>query len=155
VLQEKGMSLKARNLFLSAFSDKSKDALLGFCVLGGSFSEGVDLQGESLIGAIVVGVGFPSLSSELNLAKEYFDRTRESGMEYAYIYPGMNKVMQAVGRVIRSERDRGVAVIIDDRFSRPPYTTLLPGHWQGIRYTSNLKSLLSVLREFWHRDGEK
>ena len=155
VLQEKGMSLKARNLFLSEFSDKSKDALLGFCVLGGSFSEGVDLQGESLIGAIVVGVGFPSLSSELNLAKEYFDRTRESGMEYAYIYPGMNKVMQAVGRVIRSERDRGVAVIIDDRFSRPPYTTLLPGHWQGIRYTSNLKSLLSVLREFWHRDGEK
>ncbi|MBQ9120893.1 MAG: ATP-dependent DNA helicase [Clostridia bacterium] len=155
VVQEKGMTAGARNRFLAQFSDKSKEALLGFCVLGGSFSEGVDLQGESLIGAIVVGVGFPSVSSELNLAKEYFDRTRESGMEYAYIYPGMNKVMQAVGRVIRSERDRGVAVIIDDRFSRPPYTTLLPGHWQGIRYTSNLKSLLSVLRDFWKNGQEK
>lgn len=154
VVQEKGMSTGARNRFLAQFSDKTKEALLGFCVLGGIFSEGVDLQGESLIGTIVVGVGFPSISSELNLAKEYFDRTRESGMEYAYIYPGMNKVMQAVGRVIRSERDRGVAVIIDDRFSRPPYTTLLPGHWQGIRYTSNLKSLLSVLRDFWKKGGE-
>ena len=155
VLQEKGMSIGARNRFLARFTDKSKEALLGFCVLGGSFSEGVDMQGESLIGAIVVGVGFPSISSELNLAKEYFDRTRESGMEYAYIYPGMNKVMQAVGRVIRSEQDRGIAVIIDDRFSHPPYTTLIPGHWQGIRYTSNLKSLLSVLRDFWKNGGEK
>jgi len=153
VVQEKGMSLGARNRFLAQFSDKSKTALLGFCVLGGSFSEGVDLQGESLIGAIVVGVGFPSISNELNLVKDYFDRTRECGTEYAYVYPGMNKVMQAVGRVIRGEQDRGVAVIIDDRFSHPPYTTLIPGHWQGIRYTSNLKSLLSVLRDFWKKDG--
>lgn len=148
------MSAASKNAFLGAFSAPGRESLLGFCVLGGSFSEGVDLKGESLIGVIVVGVGFPSISNELNLARDYFDRTRECGMEYAYIYPGMNKVMQAVGRVIRDERDRGVAVIVDDRFSTPPYTTLLPGHWRGIKYTSDLKSLLEVLRRFWREEKE-
>ena len=100
------MSEKAKKEFLDAFDAKSEGTLVGFCVMGGSFSEGIDLRGERLIGAIIVGVGLPTISSELNIIKEYFDKTRENGYAYAYTYPGMNKVLQAELSPIRERRAR-------------------------------------------------
>ncbi len=152
-VQSAEMTAAAREQFLSQFSTESTDTLVGFCVLGGIFSEGVDLAGERLIGAVIVGVGLPGVSSELNILSEYFERTREHGFDYAYVYPGMTKVAQAGGRVIRGEDDRGVIVLIDSRFAEEPYKSLLPKHWHHIVYTGDERSLAALVRRFW-RGGE-
>ena len=124
---------------------------VGFCVLGGAFSEGVDLPGSRLIGAIVFGVGLPGLSNERNMIRDYFDGTVGQGYEYAYTYPGMNHVLQAVGRVIRREEDRGVAVLVDDRYAEPKYRALYPAHWKNIQYAGNAASLAEIMRRFWEK----
>ena len=149
--QIKSMSEKAKKEFLDAFDAKKEGTLVGFCVLGGSFSEGIDLRGERLIGAIIVGVGLPTISTELNIIKEYFDNTRENGYAYAYTYPGMNKVLQAAGRVIRSEDEKGVVLLIDDRFRTPEYTSLMPEYWSHIKYLSSAKDLLGEVTKFWKK----
>jgi DNA excision repair protein ERCC-2 len=120
-------------------------------VLGGAFSEGVDLPGARLIGAIIFGVGLPGLSNEKNIIKEYFDTQTEQGYDYAYTYPGMNNVLQAVGRVIRTEEDMGVAVLVDDRYGTPQYRALFPKHWNTVQYAGNPKSLAEILRRFWDK----
>ena len=150
-VQKKSMSEKAKREFLDSFDAKKEGTLVGFCVLGGSFSEGIDLRGERLIGALIVGVGLPTISSELNIIKEYFDKTRETGYAYAYTYPGMIKVMQAAGRVIRSEDERGIVLLIDDRFASMEYKMIMPEYWKHIKYINNAKDLLGEITEFWKK----
>ncbi len=149
ISQEKGMTRERRENFLDEFRRDDGLMRLGFCVLGGSFSEGIDLPGSRLIGVIVVGVGMPGLSSERNIMSEYYQFTRESGYDYAYTYPGMNNVLQAAGRVIRGESDRGVLVLIDDRYCEPKYTAMYPDHWRQMQYFSSAASLNSAICEFW------
>jgi Rad3-related DNA helicase len=149
--QSRSMSESAKKDFLDAFDAKKEGTLVGFCVLGGSFSEGIDLRGERLIGAIIVGVGLPTISTELNIIKEYFDNTRENGYAYAYTYPGMIKVLQAAGRVIRSEEERGVVVLIDDRFATPEYYELMPDHWRHLQFLTNANDLLREVTDFWKK----
>ena len=151
ILQKQGMSIGERDRFLRAFSASAArgEGLTAFCVLGGIFSEGIDLQGESLIGSIIVGIGLPGLSSELNILSEYYDKTRESGHDYAYLYPAMNKILQAAGRVIRSEEDRGTVVLIDDRYADPGIRKLFPSHWSRMQYTGDAYSLSRILEKFW------
>ena len=150
-VQRKSMSESAKREFLDSFDAKKEGTLVGFCVMGGSFSEGIDLRGERLIGAMIVGVGLPTISSELNIIKEYFDKTRENGYAYAYTYPGMNKVMQAAGRVIRSEDEKGVVLLIDDRFASAEYKMIMPEYWHHIKYIGNAKDLLGEITEFWKK----
>ncbi|MBR5445401.1 MAG: ATP-dependent DNA helicase [Clostridia bacterium] len=149
IQQKSGMGYGDREKFLAAFESGKYPHLVGFCVLGGMFSEGIDLRGKSLIGAVIVGTGLPGLSAQLNLVADYYQNKSENGREFAYIYPGMNKVLQAAGRVIRSETDRGVVLLIDDRYNEPGTKLLFPAHWQHIRYTADPDSLERILARFW------
>ena len=149
VMQKPGMSYKERQRFIDIFHEKRNGTIVGFCVLGGMFSEGIDLAGESLIGAVIVGCGMPQLSAERNIMASYYDEKNERGKEFAYTCPGMNKVLQAAGRVIRSENDHGIIVMIDDRLNDPDMKMLFPPHWRHMKYTSNLTSLNVILDDFW------
>ncbi len=152
VAQKPGMSSEQEKKFLSFFRNgKSGETLVGFCVMGGSFSEGVDLPSDMLIGAIIVGIGLPGLTSELNVLKEYFDKTREDGYNFAYLYPAITKILQAVGRVIRSEDDKGIAVLIDDRYRDPNIRKLFPAHWKNMHYIGDTYSLSKYLSDFWNK----
>ena len=128
--QQPGMTESEREAFLAKFAIEPSDTLVGFAVLGGIFGEGIDLVGERLIGAAIVGVGLPQLCLERNLIGDYFQEKSGGGFDYAYTFPGMNRVLQAVGRVIRSEEDRGVVLLIDPRFAEPRYRRLFPGWWR-------------------------
>lgn len=130
IIQATGMTETEREAFLEAFQPNQSETLLGFAVLGGIFSEGVDLIGDRLNGVVVVGVGLPQLCFERNLIKDHFNQKNKNGYDYAYVYPGMNKVLQAGGRLIRSEEDHGTIVLIDDRFLQRQYNQLLPLEWQ-------------------------
>ncbi len=152
-VQKKNMSFSEREEFLNSFKDNSENLKIGFCVLGGSFSEGIDLPGRSLIGVIVVGVGLPGISDENNIIRDYYEEQNGSGYDYAYTYPGMNSVLQAVGRVIRTEEDTGIAVLIDDRYAEPKYKALFPDEWKGIKFAGNSQSLAEIARRFWEKQG--
>ncbi|WP_342563423.1 ATP-dependent DNA helicase [Paenibacillus sp. FSL R7-0345] len=130
LVQSTGMSEPEREGFLASFRPDNPQTLLGFAVLGGIFSEGVDLPGDRLNGVMVVGVGLPQVGLERNLLRSYFQSQGKNGFDYAYVYPGMCKVLQAGGRLIRSESDNGVIVLADDRFLQQPYRHLLPDEWQ-------------------------
>lgn len=151
VVQNRKMREAEREKFLSSFSPAPKRSKVGFCVLGGLFSEGVDLPGDRLSGVVIVGVGLPQISAELNLRRDHFDRICERGHEFAYMFPGMNKVLQAAGRVIRGEDDRGVVLLIDDRFGSGEYKNIFPSHWSGLRYIGDERSLKKLLSDFWNR----
>jgi len=152
VVQTRGMNYKEREHFLDAFKNDSGVLRVGFCVLGGSFSEGVDLPGKRLIGSIVVGAGIPGISNERNILKDYYDvKTDGLGYDYAYTFPGMNAVLQAAGRVIRKEDDKGIVVLIDDRYGTPRYATLFPEQWYGLRFAGNPSSLAEIARRFWKK----
>ncbi len=153
VVQKRGMSAREQQEFLSYFKEDEGKMRVGFCVLGGSFSEGVDLPGSRLIGVIVVGVGIPGLSNERNMLRDYYENKCERGYDYAYTYPGMNHVLQAAGRVIRREEDRGVVVLIDSRYAEQPYLSLYPAHWQGICVAGDAAALAHRNQMFWN--GEK
>jgi Rad3-related DNA helicase len=128
-------------------TDYDKRSLVGFAVLGGHFSEGIDLKGDLLIGVMIIGVGLPMISFENDLIKNYFDYEMNGGFEFAYQYPGVNKVMQSAGRVIRGEEDRGVVVLIDQRYQMAYYRRTLPKDW-GKSYTK-LTTFEKQLEEFW------
>ncbi|MBI0578932.1 ATP-dependent DNA helicase [Neobacillus cucumis] len=130
LLQETGMTEEERVAFLEAFRPNQTETLIGFAVLGGVFSEGVDLIGDRLNGVVVVGIGLPQLCFERNLMKEHFSNNEKNGYEYAYVFPGINKVLQAGGRLIRSENDHGTIVLVDDRFLQQQYQMLLPKEWR-------------------------
>ncbi|MFN8456419.1 MAG: ATP-dependent DNA helicase [Anaerolineae bacterium] len=149
LIQERGMSEASRDAFLTRFSVPDTGTLLGFAVMGGIFGEGIDLVGERLIGAIIVGVGLPQLSLERDLLKTYFTENDHNGFAYAYQYPGLNRVMQAAGRVIRTEQDRGVILLIDERLTQPRYTRLFPPEWEHFQVVQNLDNLQKRLRQFW------
>ncbi len=153
VVQKKHMNAVEREHFLSAFKADSGKMRVGFCVLGGIFSEGVDLPGSRLIGCIIFGVGLPGLSNERNIIKEHFDMKSDEGMgyDYAYTFPGMNNVLQAAGRVIRTEQDRGVVVLADDRYATQKYKMLFPPHWKNINYAENASLLAEFIRDFWKK----
>lgn len=149
LVQSRSMTEIEREAFLEKFSVNNEQTLVGLAVMGGVFGEGIDLVGERLIGVIVVGVGIPQIGLERDLIKEYFDRQSVSGFAYAYQYPGFNRVQQATGRVIRTETDRGVIVLIDERFTQARYRQLFPSHWQDYRIVKNTAELKSQLTRFW------
>ncbi len=150
LVQKRDMTAKEKAEFLDAFREVGDPSyLIGFCVMGGIFSEGVDLVGDSLIGAIIVGIGIPSLSYEREALCAYYNEKYEEGKQFAYIYPGMNRVLQAAGRVIRGEEDKGVIVLIDDRFDDPIYRKVIPNLWRGMKFISSPKELRQNLDEFW------
>ncbi len=130
LLQKEDMSEEDREGFLNAFREKRDCTILGFCVLGGVFSEGIDLKHDSLIGAAIVGTGLPQVGQERELLKEYFDKQGLSGFDYAYRFPGMNKVLQAAGRVIRTAEDIGIVLLLDERFLQASYKVLYPREWE-------------------------
>ena len=149
VRQSPEMSEEDREDFLNLFRPDSNDGILGFCVLGGIFSEGVDLKHDELIGAIIIGVGLPQICFERNIIRDYFNQKNHCGYEYSYLYPGMNKVLQAAGRVIRTETDQGVILLIDERFSNRDYQQLFPREWFPHKRVGNLNELEISLKNFW------
>ncbi len=149
LVQDRGMTEAARDAFLEQFSAGNQDTLIGLAVMGGIFGEGIDLVGERLIGAVVVGVGVPQVCLERDLIKDYFDRQNGSGFAYAYQYPGFNRVLQAAGRVIRTEADRGVIVLIDERFTHARYRRLFPAHWRGFQVVQSTGEIEDILQRFW------
>ncbi len=155
ILQRPDMTADERQKFLDEFSRDTEHYLIGFCVMGGIYAEGIDLTGDKLIGAIVVGIGIPQLSFEREAIAAYYEEKLEEGKQYAYIYPGMNRVFQAAGRVIRTEDDRGVIVLIDDRFDDPLYRKTAPSLWRGaMKFLPDATSLKNALDKFWsaHKD---
>ena len=150
LIQESAMREQEREAFLEAFAKDNEKTLVGFCIMGGIFSEGIDLDGEKLIGAAVVGAGIPQVGPERELLKQYFDRSGENGFDYAYRYPGMNKVLQAAGRVIRTTEDTGVILLLDERFRNREYRELFPREWEDCR-TVQRSSLPEVIHSFWER----
>ncbi|CAH0119299.1 3'-5' exonuclease DinG [Paenibacillus sp. CECT 9249] len=133
LLQQEKMGEEERERYLSSFNAENEYTLIGFAVMGGIFAEGVDLAGDRLNGVVVVGVGLPQIGPERDIVMEYNNETGRNGYDYAYVYPGMNKVLQAGGRLIRSERDRGLLVLVDDRYLQPRYQRLLPEEWRHYR----------------------
>lgn len=134
LLQKREMSESQRLVFLEQFNEHNKRTMVAFCVLGGIFSEGIDLIGNRLIGSIVVGVGLPQINSLTEQRRQYFEEYFQKGYLYAYVYPGFNKVMQAVGRVIRTEEDRGRVMLIDERYAEQTYLNLFPYEWQHAKF---------------------
>ncbi|MDX1707614.1 MAG: ATP-dependent DNA helicase [Desulfobacterales bacterium] len=153
ILQTPGMSEPEREAFLNRFSRDNRQTLVGFAVMGGIFGEGIDLVGDRLVGAVVVGVGLPGISLERELIKDYFTNTLNAGFEYAYLYPGINRVLQAAGRVIRTEQDRGVVLLIDQRYARYQYKTLLREEWDPI-HVQDAQQLAASLQRFWKQKTE-
>ncbi len=152
VMQGSMMSEPEREEFLLGFNENPEKTHVSFCVLGGIFSEGIDLKGNRLIGAAVVSVGLPQLSYQQDIIKDYFSQKNGMGYEYAYMYPGMNKVLQAAGRVIRSEDDRGAILLVDERYSRRDYKKLYPKHWQERIKIKDSQTMEKILRSFWPSD---
>jgi len=148
ILQNSSMKEEEREIFLDEFNGND-EIMVAFAVLGGIFSEGIDLIGDKLIGAIIVGVGLPQICLERNIVREYFQEKKKVGYEYSYMYPGMNKVLQAAGRVIRTEKDRGIVLLIDDRFTTYKYKQLYPREWMGYKRVNNLNTLKNQLKFFW------
>jgi DNA excision repair protein ERCC-2 len=149
LIQNVGMTEAEKEEFLECFSENKERTMVAFAVMGGIFGEGIDLTGDKLSGAVIVGVGLPQICLERNIIKDYFNESKGVGFEYAYVYPGMNKVMQAVGRVIRTEVDRGVVLLIDERFSNNVYKKLFPPEWKPIKSGKELSSISTIVDEFW------
>jgi DNA excision repair protein ERCC-2 len=149
LIQSPGMSEADREAFLDRFAHEGGTSVVGLAVMGGIFGEGIDLTGDHLNAAVIVGVGLPGICLENDLIRDYFEHTGGSGFEYAYLYPGINRVLQAAGRVIRSETDRGTVVLLDDRYATARYRALLPAHWHPIRVFSEAQ-LIGQLRAFWN-----
>ncbi len=129
--------------------DIEEKSLLGFCVMGGIFSEGIDLKQDSLIGVVIVGTGLPLVCPEREILKNYFDESEGNGFDYAYRYPGMNKVLQAAGRVIRTEEDIGVVALLDERFLQNSYTKMFPREWSEYKIVQE-NSVGREVEKFWN-----
>ena len=155
ILQEEYMSEQSRESFLARFEQSSKEgSLIGFCVLGGIFSEGIDLKNDSLIGAVIVGTGFPLVCNEREILKRYFDGQGDNGFDFAYRYPGMNKVLQAAGRVIRTVEDKGIVALLDERFLTTSYLRLFPREWKDYEKTC-LETIEAQVDHFWKKMKEE
>jgi len=149
--QRSGMTEPEREAFLTVFDAVNRETVIGFAVMGGIFGEGIDLMGERLVGAIVVGVGLPQICLERNLIRNYYDDRDAAGFAYAYTFPGMNRVLQAAGRVIRSSDDRGLVLLIDRRFGQETYRRLLPVHLENPEITRRPDEIGQAVAAFWSR----
>lgn len=149
LVQGQGMGEAEKAEFLEEFEKERSHSLAAFCVMGGVFSEGIDLKEERLIGVIVVGTGLPMVCVEQEVLKGYFDETEEKGFDFSYQYPGMNKVLQAAGRVIRTHEDRGVILLLDDRFLRRDHLELFPREWEHFQVV-NRGNAARCLEDFWN-----
>lgn len=150
VCQKSGMDEQERESFLGQFAEGGSQSMAAFCVMGGIFSEGIDLTGGRLIGAVIVGTGLPQVCREREILRNYFDRKGMDGFAYAYQYPGMNKVLQAAGRVIRTDEDRGVILLLDERFWHTSYRRLFPREWDSCTLC-RLSAVRGYLDAFWHK----
>lgn len=148
VMQAPYMSEEEREIFLENFEENTEEGLIGFCVMGGIFSEGIDLTEDRLIGVLIAGPGIPQVCRERELLKAYFDGQGISGYDYAYLYPGMNKVLQSAGRVIRTEEDEGLILLLDDRFLDYRYRKVFPREWKDFKIC-NLNSAAENVKDFW------
>ncbi len=148
IVQGQYMSETAREIFLESFEEEREGSLIGFCVMGGIFSEGIDLKEETLIGAFIVGTGLPQICNDREILKQYFDSHGMDGFSYAYLYPGMNKVLQAAGRVIRTEEDKGVIMLLDERFMQRQYQEIFPREWDDMEVCSR-KEIGRKIEGFW------
>ena len=146
--QEREMSEFEKEEFLASFQANPKKTNVGFAIIGGAFGEGVDLVSDRLIGVMIVGIGLPKINYESDKIASYFDETGKKGYDYAYIYPGMNKVMQAVGRLIRSESDRGVALLVDERYLTYEYRKLFRKEWDNYEVVISKDELPEILQKF-------
>lgn len=149
--QASHMDEAEREEFLEQFAEDRKDTLIGLCVMGGIFSEGIDLKEGRLIGAVIVGTGLPMVCTRQEILKNYFDETGKNGFSFAYQYPGMNKVMQAAGRVIRTVNDRGVIVLLDERFLERDYQAMFPREWQSFETVSQ-RTIGEMVKNFWEKN---
>lgn len=149
IFQNANMDNGEKIAFLENFKANPEKTTVGICVLGGSFSEGVDLVADRLIGVVIVGVGLPSVNFENNLIKDYYNYNNIDGFTFAYVNPGINKIMQAVGRLIRSETDRGVALLIDERYSHKTYRFLFENIWKNYKIVKSNKNLENELISFY------
>lgn len=150
VIQESNMSEEAKEEFLSMFDEENKETHVGFCVLGGHFSEGIDLTNDKLIGVIIVGVGMPQIGIDRDIIKDYLDKENK-GFDYAYVYPGMIKVLQAAGRCIRSEEDKGIILLLDSRYSQRRYQSLFPYEWFPNIRVRKSEDIKEECDKFWNR----
>jgi len=141
LLQQGSMTEDERANFLEQFDSSNTETLVGFTVLGGIFSEGIDLKGDRLIGSIIISVGIPMINMRQDQIRDYFNNKNNQGYEYAYVYPGMNKVLQAAGRVIRTETDTGLVLLIDSRFATGKYLNMYPAHWSNRRVINSANQL--------------
>lgn len=148
ICQVSYMDEEQREEFLEEFEQEREKSLVAFCVMGGIFSEGIDLTDDKLIGAVIAGTGLPQVCTEREILKQYFNAADMDGFDYAYLYPGMNKVLQSAGRVIRTESDRGVILLLDDRFRAMRYREVFPREWQQYQLGS-VKNLEQEIRTFW------
>lgn len=153
IIQDRNMTKIERDNFLNKFTVKSAE--VAFLVLGGIFSEGVDLVGEKLIGTMIISVGMPGVSYDRNLIKKHFDKKGLNGFDYSYTYPGINRIFQAAGRVIRSDDDYGIVYLVDDRYARNKYKMLYPRHWQNILYLNNSSNVKEITDKFWSKNEKK
>jgi len=147
LLQTTTMSEETRADFLARFDENNPKTLVGFTVLGGIFSEGIDLKGDRLIGSIIIGVGIPKITMRHDLVRDYFNQKNGNGYDYAYVYPGMNKVLQAAGRVIRTESDSGFVLLIDNRYAEAKYRGLFPKHWTDMKMIRETPAISLLLEQ--------
>lgn len=150
IIQQDYMNEQDREAFLEYFKEEADHILIGFCVLGGIFSEGIDLKNDRLIGVMIVGTGIPQVCRERELLKEYFNENGESGFDYSYRYPGMNKVLQAAGRVIRTAEDVGIIALLDQRFLQYAYQKMFPREWQRFQVVT-VDTVAEYVEDFWKR----
>lgn len=148
IMQHSNMNEAEREEFLQAFEQEDSGTLVAFCVMGGIFGEGIDLKNDRLIGAVIVGTGLPQISNEREILKQYYDKQGLSGFDYAFRYPGINKVLQAAGRVIRTQEDRGIIVLLDERFLQSDYNALYPREWKN-RIVGNVETVDAEICKFW------
>lgn len=148
ITQTTGMSEAEREAFIAGFTANPETTRVGFAVMGGIFGEGIDLAGSRLTGAAIVGVGLPGISPERELIRAYFAAQNNAGFEFAYLYPGINRVLQAAGRVIRTDQDRGTVLLVDTRYTHRRYAALLPAEWRPLRIRDT-GTLHAALVDFW------
>lgn len=149
LVQNGDMREREKEEFLAAFEQQTGESILGCCVMGGIFSEGIDLKEDRLIGAVVVGTGLPMVCHERELFKQYYDEKKGKGFDYAYLFPGVNKVFQAGGRVIRTMEDKGAVLLLDERFLQRQYRDLFPREWFPCDVVDR-RGMIQVLKEFWN-----
>ncbi len=155
LVQQRSMTAKARREVLNAFDTVGSVSKIGFFVLGGSFSEGIDYIGDKLHGVLVIGVALPQFNRYNELLRSYFDDEFNEGYDYAYTFPGMNKVIQAIGRVIRTEKDKGIGILFDDRYSHRKYRTLFPRNWSHVKTINRNSYLQTSIRKFWDKQNQE